>query len=78
MSTLFNSLRVHITREANVVKEANQAKVAKTARARAKAAKEVKIVRTREKEAKEGDAEMEIPSPLFFDDTRDAFVRVVL
>ena len=56
MSTLFNSLCVHIAREAN------QAKEVKTARTRAKAAKEVKTVRTREKEAKERDAEMEIPS----------------
>ena len=67
MSTLFNSLCVHIAREAN------QAKEVKTARTRAKAAKEVKTVRTREKEAKERDAEMEIPSLLFFDDTQDAF-----
>ena len=69
MSTLFNSLRVHITREANQA----VAKEAKTARTRIKVTKEVKAVRTREKEAKERDAEMEIPSQLFFDDTQDAF-----
>ena len=56
MSTLVNSLRVHITREAKVAKEE------KTARTRIKVTKEVKAVRTREKEAKERDAEMEIPS----------------